>query len=482
MSRSYYNYNNTYLSPNFRADGVAPNGVLTKPIEKVQKTIETGVDAIIATPNENEKNKKLRKRAIAVGSAVLVLGSLTMLLNPRSSGRFNQQIKTWQRKLNVKMQQSKNNFLKSKFYSGCQKMFGIAEKSGHLYFNLNSGKDVIFQSFCTNSNKKYPEFLTKNKTVYNIVKAVDDFFVKILNKPHKAITKWFDKISQYTVKNNYKRASKKLDLLEDLIKSCKDKLPEEQKRLLEIKLQEIANARKVFAEESLIKRFAEQEQLMKNLEKDLWESIYTKEKGFMKNPTSFWVQDALKEQKEQIISEGTVLVEKLTGNKNCKGLYDDAIDILRKNIDKKSLENIDEALKQASKKLKFAKDSECIEYFDKKRDLVVGGAPTDIVTQIFGLGMCGWAVGSADKDERLQRALTTGLPVATGLASSLIFSALLYSGGVGLLAGAAVSGVTSVGCYLINKYVFGNKDKEIDSNEPQIAKNNNSKQQEAVNV
>ena len=68
-------------------------------------------------------------------------------------------------------------------------------------------------------------------------------------------------------------------------------------------------------------------------------------------------------------------------------------------------------------------------------------------------------------NQRLQRALTTGLPVATGLASSLVFSALLYSGGVGLIAGAAVSGVTSLACYLINRYVFGNKDQEIDSEE-----------------
>ena len=139
-------------------------------------------------------------------------------------------------------------------------------------------------------------------------------------------------------------------------------------------------------------------------------------------------------------------------------------------------------IESAGKKLKKANNSECLEYFDKKRDLIVGGAPTDIVTQIFGLGLCGWAVGNADKDERLQRALNTGLPVATGLASSLIFSALLYSGGVGLLAGAAVSGVTSLGCYFINKYVFGNKDKEIDSDELNQQSNNKQNLQEVVNV
>ena len=284
------------------------------------------------------------------------------------------------------------------------------------------------------------------------------------------------------MKNKYKNASKKLDALENFIKLQKDKLPKEKQAKLEAKLKEIIEARKAFSNDNIIKRFAEQEKVMQNLENDLWNRIYTKEKGFLKNPTTFWVQDAIKTQKEQIIKNGDKLVEKLIGNKNQKGLYDEAIDIIGKDINEQSKQNLDSLMKSASKKLKKANQSECLEYFDKKRDLIVGGAPTDIVSQIFGLGMCGWAIGNADKDERIQRALTTGLPVATGLASSLIFSALLYSGGVGLLAGAAVSGVTSVGCYLINKYVFGNKDKEIDSNEPQIAKNDNLKQQEAVHV
>ena len=480
MSTAYYQNNNLYLNTNFMGGNATQKAtVLTKPIEKVQKTIETGVDAFVAQPDENEKKKKLRKRAIAVGSAVLVLGGLTMLLNPSGSGRFTQKIKSWQTKLDLKMQQSKDNFLKSKFYGGCKKVANTFEKGGNVYFNLNSGKDVIFQSFCTNSNKKYPEFLTKNKTIYKIVKAVDDFFVKIFSKPHKKITEWFDKISQYTVKNNYKQASKNLDVLDNLILTYKDKLPADKKALLETKLKSIAIARKEFTEPKLMQRFTEQEAVMKNLENELWDCIYTKEKGLMKNSTTFWVQDALKNQKERLNKNGKRLVDNLLGNKETKGLYDDAFDILRENIDPKDFEKINGIFKQAGNKLRKANKSECLEYFDKKRDLIVGGAPTDIVTQIVGLGMCGWAVGSADnKQERIQRALNTGLPVATGLASSLIFSALLYSGGVGLLAGAAVSGVTSLGCYFINKYVFGNKDKEIDGNIEQ----NNQKLQENTNV
>ncbi len=477
-----YAYNKNYC-PNFRADGsTVQSGILKKPIDTVQKTIETSIDTFVAKPNEDEKKKKLRKRAIATGSVVLVLGALTLLINPRSSGKFIDKLKSLQNKLDVKTQEGKKSFLKSKFYEGCKKIFGAAEKGGNFYFNINSGKDVAFKSFCTNANKKYPEFLTKNKTVHKIVKAIDDFFVKILAKPHKQITKWFDSISQFTVKNKYKNASKNLDALENFIKSQKNKLPKEKQVLLETKLKEITEVRKAFSSENLAKRFAEQEKVMQNLEKDLWNSIYTKEKGFMKNPTRFWVQDALKTQKEQLQKNGDDLVEKLIGNKNKKGLYDDVLDILGKDIDEQSKHNIDNLIKTASKKLKKANASECIEYFDKKRDLMVGGAPTDVVSQIFGLGLCGWAIGNADKNERLQKALTTGLPVATGLASSLVFSALLYSGGVGLLAGAAVSGVTSVVCYLINKYIFGNNDKEIDSNENQNEQPNNQILQEAVNV
>ena len=137
---------------------------------------------------------------------------------------------------------------------------------------------------------------------------------------------------------------------------------------------------------------------------------------------------------------------------------------------------LDDGLKNISKKVKKANYSECFEYFDRKRDMMVGGAPTDIVTQLFGVGLCGWAVTRADKEKRLQKAFTTGLPIITGLGSSLIFSALLYSGGVGLLAGAAVGGVTTLITNYVNKNVFGNKDDdEGETNKDQLAPDNNQK-------
>lgn len=506
VSGDYNRYNNTnlynqnayyqsaYLQPMqnsarnnqsvFMANNVA-NSVIAKPANTVQKTIETvqnkietGVETIVATPNEDKEKKKRRRKAIAAGSAVLVLGGLTMLINPRSSGKLTNRLKTWQNKLDIKMQQSKDSFFKSNFYGTCKKAFGLVEKGGNVYFNFNSGKDVLFQSMCTNSNKKYPEFLTKNKTVHSVVKTVDDCFVKIFEKPHKKITQWFDGISKWTVKNKYKSASKQMDALEMTLKSYRDKIPMNKRSLFDAKLKEITQARQIFSEEELIKRFSKQEDLMKNLEGDLWKNIYNKKDGLMKNPTSFWALENLKPQKTTVEKEGKNFVNKLFGEKDKKGLYDDIYEMVKKNVNADELKSLDDIYASANKKLKKANFSECSEYFDKKRDLVLGGAPTDIVTQIGGLALCGYAVSTADKEDKLQKFVTTGLPVATGLLSSLVFSALLYSGGVSLLAGAAVSGVTSLASYFINKHVFGNKDEEEGNN----AKKENDKNIKQNNV
>jgi hypothetical protein len=377
------------------------------------------------------------------------------------------------------MQQSKDNFLKSKFYGGCKKFSNLAEKSGNIYFNLNSGKDIAFQSFCTNSNKKYPEFLTKNKTIHKIVKTLDDGFVKVFKKPHEKITEIFDKISRSTVKKNYSSASKRMDALEAFIKSYKEKLPADKQALVDKKLLDISKAREAFSDEKVLERLKNQETLMGNLEKDIWNKIYNKKEGFAKNSTSFWAQEALTAQKSQVEKEGNEIVSKVIGSKDKKGLYDDVIALFKDNLEPDEMKRLETGLKDVTKKLKKAKHSECFEYFDKKRDLVLGGAPTDIVTAVTGMGLCGVAVSRAEKENRWVKAFTTGVPVLVGLGSSFAFSAMLFSGGVGLLLGAAVGGVTEIACRLIAKHVFGHTDEE---DEPTNAnKNDSNKQTQELN-
>ena len=471
---SLYN-SNKYLHPVFTSEKVEA-GILTKPIETIQKTIETGVDTFVGQEND-QKKKKTRTRAIIASSTVLVLGALTFGLNPTSSGKILSKLKNLQASLDLKIQRSKQDFLKSNMFKFFKKVSNKTEQGMHIYFNANSGKDIIFKDMCVNNNKKYPEFLTKNETVHKIVKTLDDGFVKVFKKPHEKITEIFDKISRSTVKKNYSSASKRMDALEAFIKSYKEKLPADKQALVDKKLIDISKAREAFSDDKVLERLKNQEKLMGNLEKDIWNKIYNKKDGFAKNSTSFWAQEALTAQKTQVEKEGKEIVSKVIGSKNEKGLYDDVISLFKDNLEPDEMKRLKTGLKDVTKKLKKAKHSECFEYFDKKRDLVLGGAPTDIVTAVTGMGLCGVAVSRAEKEKRWSTAFNTGVPVLVGLGSSLAFSAMLYSGGVGLILGAVVGGITQIACGLITKHVLGHKDEE----ESAVTENNTKKQAQELN-
>ena len=102
-------------------------------------------------------------------------------------------------------------------------------------------------------------------------------------------------------------------------------------------------------------------------------------------------------------------------------------------------------------------------YFDKKRDLVLGGAPTDIVTAIGGLGLSGVAIATADtKEDKISRALTGGFPIIAGIGASMAFTAMLFSGVQGMLYGFLTSiGLSKIGS-LADHHILGNKKENID--------------------
>ena len=93
---------------------------------------------------------------------------------------------------------------------------------------------------------------------------------------------------------------------------------------------------------------AKQEKLMSGLEDDLWQKIYNKKDGFAKDKTTFWVREALKPQRAQVEKEGAQIVDKIFGNKNQKGLYDEVLDIYRKHLDSSEMGALDEILKNGT--------------------------------------------------------------------------------------------------------------------------------------
>ena len=79
--------------------------------------------------------------------------------------------------------------------------------------------------------------------------------------------------------------------------------------------------------------------------------------------------------------------------------------------------------------------------------MVLGGAPTDVLTALFGIGLSGIAIGTAhDKQDRISRALTVGFPAIAGIGASMAFTAMLFSGIQGMIYGSLASvGLSKIG-------------------------------------
>ena len=467
----YYNLNNNqYPSKNinFMANNsVVANAPLAKPIETVSKTIENSVDAFVPT---EQKKKKSYKKAITVGSSVLVISGLVALLNPKFSSKFISKLKNASQSAGTRIENSKNNYLASKFHKASKKTLDFGVRTLEFSNNFNSAKDVGFKWLCC-EKKGFNN--VKNTTMRNFFKKIDHGFVKVMSKVHKAITKWFDSISKKTVLSRYNNVGEKMDSFEAALKQYREKLSPAEQIKFDKKIKEITETRTFFSRENITQRFTEQENLMGNLERDFLKQYCAYKNGFSnkwvnkgehidKNMT-FWAEKIMQPTRDRVERQGLDVVEKLVGNTNGqKGLYDEIYAMLSPNLSSAEKKSLDDALKTINKKLRKANHSETVEYFDKKRDLVLGGAPTDIVTAIGGLGLSGVAIATADtKEDKISRALTGGFPIIAGIGASMAFTAMLFSGVQGMLYGFLTSiGLSKIGS-LADHHILGNKKENI---------------------
>ena len=463
--------------------GVSPDAptIIAKPVEKVENVINTTVDTFVKEPKDEEK-KKSNKTAITVGSTVLVLSALVTLLNPKVSGKFIGKLKNMSQKAQVNVQKNKDDFFKSKIYKASEKSLkGVVDVLQYIN-TLNASKDIGFKWLC--SAEKFGK--VKNDTLRKILQSGNSGFTKVMTKMNNSITKGFDDIGKKTVYRKYNKAVKNMNSVDDLINTYKNRLSDTEKLKLESKMREIEAVKKYFSQEKTAERLLAQEKSMSNLEQDFRNKFindYCKKfKGFkaegsfkekmdfnmkhIKNNMSFWAEDMLMPTRNNLEKQGKDTVNMLFGDgKGLKGKYDEIIDILSPHMKGEEKELLEKTLHNAGKKLNKANHSECIEYFDKKRDLVLGGAPTDILTGLGTLGLSGIAIGTADtKEDRISRALTLGFPAVAGLGASLTLTAMLFSGIQGMIMGSLTGiGLSKIGS-TADKYLNPKKVNNMKTN------------------
>ena len=475
MSFDINNSKNIQFPQNSSFRGTSPNApeLITKPIEKVETVINNTVDTFVKEPEDEEK-KKSHKAAITAGSTVLVISALIALFNPRFSGKFVNKLRPLSHKAGANVQKNKNDFIRGKFYQAIEK--GLKGIVDFFQFTntVNASKDVGFKWLCT--AEKFNG--VKNNKTKKVLQKCDSGFRKVMSNVHSSITNWFDGISKRTVYGKYKGASKKMNELDGLIYNYKSKLSPAEQKAFEDKFKEITQAKEYFSKTRTAERFGLQEKAMANLEKDFKDKLFNdylkkfegpKKAGsfkhnvqHVKNNMSFWAEDMLMPSRNKFEQEGKQAVDVLMGDgKSVKGKYHELIDMVSPHISKEEKSILETSLRKAGKKLNKANRSECVEYFDKKRDLVLGGAPTDILTGIGMIGLSGIAIGTADtKEDRISRALTLGFPAVAGIGASMALTAMLFSGVQSMIYGSIASaGLSQIGS-AADKFLNPKKPKE----------------------
>ena len=158
----------------------------------------------------------------------------------------------------------------------------------------------------------------------------------------------------------------------------------------------------------------------------------TKLENYQINLTYKNIEEAQNNSKNTCIS----IVKALAHDKT-RGELQDMLSIYNKiaplELDKTgAFYTVEKAVKSFDKSVNY----ESVEFFDKIRDLRLGSAPTDVLTICFSSAALAFGLGYAnDKDKRVSVMLKSGIPVLGGIATTVISTTKLISGGKSLAFG-----------------------------------------------
>lgn len=156
-----------------------------------------------------------------------------------------------------------------------------------------------------------------------------------------------------------------------------------------------------------------------NLIKEFIKSKGKDREGFFK----FVAEDMVKDQKAQYIKELADM------RKAILSADDEILEALKGKIDDETYKNIGEAFKKSQKSLNNAIRTEGNDLFDKIRDIEIGSAPNDILGMFSTAGMLGIYLAQAeDKNQRVEAALTTGVPLGLGMLATTFATMKMYTG------------------------------------------------------
>ena len=454
-----YNYN--LSNPNFGYSLIQMRrNMHQEKLGNAADTVENTVNNVIDTIGDQNTSKSTRIAIYSGISGALLIGGIA-LLNPRYSGKFASKLKNMQVLMQQKAKNAQNNLLKSKFYNFLAGLYSKTTNAIGFINNVNSVKDIAYKKISTVENA----ILESDKWYQRVGKTLRNAHVKVMKKPHEWISGLGDELAKITVNRNYRRATKSLEELEGLINRYATNLPKEEAQELKNLLTKLNKLKgDVLTENKVAERLKKQENILSDLEDKTWVHFKEYMQGFRNKEKNtgehivenlnFWAERFTAENAKVVQSGGTARVESFSE------VYKKALEIVEKS------KSLNDAEKSAFKKqvtefesiLKKANNSECVEYFGKKRDLTLGSAPTDIVSALVLGGAAGAAIINADdKEERISKTVTKAVPTFLGVISNICMTAMMISGSTGLLAATGISLLTSKLGSIFDEKVLGHK-------------------------
>lgn len=168
---------------------------------------------------------------------------------------------------------------------------------------------------------------------------------------------------------------------------------------------------------------------------ELKEQITASIEKFLKN-----VKDA---QADKVLDENTAR-KLLSGAEDLKttfagfkqGKIQDILDIYKKLLPADEYSQIAKSYRESIKSLDKSIHIETEDFVSKLRDLILGSAPTDILTILGSFGVLGYYLGkSENNDQRTSIAIKYGFPALAGIGVSLYCNAKLFAGTKSLIIG-----------------------------------------------
>lgn len=307
--------------------------------------------------------------------------------------------------------------------SNLEKGFGINARTERLK-EVNLATDGLFDYFWNASLKDIRNFRSRNMWQTYI----GETYMAPAKKKLAKETRDLRRIISHNITDSYKASS---GMLEDIQKLANPSDMETNKILNEIR-QSLIKYKKLAGADEATQRA------------DLCKEISKKLNELNERFTSVATEQKYDEIILESVNKHIAKIENALSN-NSKGELQEILTIYKSLLPRNEYLKLKSEVAKAVKSLDKSIDIETVQYVDKARDLKLGAAPTDVLSILATVGAVGYYLNKSDgKDEKISSALKYGIPAVGAIATSLLCTAKLISGGKAMFFGL-VSG------WVINK-------------------------------